>query len=232
MLSGAGNFVFLKQHDIQLARLGALAQRYFHDDPNTCLIKLRQFGETLAQLVAAKTGLRQPGEESQADLLHRLNSSACYALIVGALTAGSARHFQSGPPTRLSHAVKENELLTDAELRSADQKDIAGHFARKAMTEGEIIEPSDVSDAQNVQQAGLAALAPMTRKAGQSQVAKGDAVRLCLDGAVVGIATAEAATCDAAACLMTVRFTQLPKELLVPDAAGRLKAIPAAESCQ
>jgi type I restriction enzyme, R subunit len=72
MLSGAGNFAFLKQHDIQLARLGALAERYFHDDPNTCLIKLRQFGETLAQLVAAKTGLLQPGEESQADLLRRL----------------------------------------------------------------------------------------------------------------------------------------------------------------
>src|SRR3984957_15759086 len=66
------NFAFLKPHDIQLVRLGALAERYFHDDPNTCLIKLRQFGELLAQLIAAKTGLLQPGEESQADLLRRL----------------------------------------------------------------------------------------------------------------------------------------------------------------
>ncbi len=69
---GPSNFAFLSQHDIQLVRLGALAERYFHDDPNTCLIKLRQFGELLAQLIAAKTGLLQPGEESQADLLRRL----------------------------------------------------------------------------------------------------------------------------------------------------------------
>ena len=35
-------------------RLAALAERYFADDPNTCLIKLRQFTELLAQSVAAK----------------------------------------------------------------------------------------------------------------------------------------------------------------------------------
>jgi type I restriction enzyme R subunit len=44
------NFGFLARHDIQLMRLGALAERYFGDDPNTTLIKLRQFGELLAQL--------------------------------------------------------------------------------------------------------------------------------------------------------------------------------------
>lgn len=53
-------------------RLGALAERYFHDDPNTCLIKLRQFAELLAQLIAAKTGLYESDDESQADLLRRL----------------------------------------------------------------------------------------------------------------------------------------------------------------
>ena len=68
----SGNFRFLEPHDVQLVRLGALAERYFHDDPNTCLIKLRQFGELLAQLIAAKTGLYEAGDESQADLLRRL----------------------------------------------------------------------------------------------------------------------------------------------------------------
>lgn len=70
----SGNFAFLKAHDPQLVRLGALAERYFHDDPNTCLIKLRQFGELLAQLTAAKAGLLQiqGREESQSDLLRRL----------------------------------------------------------------------------------------------------------------------------------------------------------------
>jgi len=67
-----GNFGFLKTHDAQLVRLGALAERYFHDDPNTCLIKLRQFGELLAQVIAAKSGLYTNPEETQSDLLRRL----------------------------------------------------------------------------------------------------------------------------------------------------------------
>ncbi|NJO29224.1 MAG: type I restriction-modification system endonuclease, partial [Richelia sp. SL_2_1] len=43
----------------------------FADDPNTCLIKLRQFGELLAQLVAASVGM-YVYDERQVDLLRRL----------------------------------------------------------------------------------------------------------------------------------------------------------------
>src|SRR6266540_1475147 len=68
----SANFTFLASHDPQLVRLDALAERYFQDDPNTCLIKLRQFGEVLAQLAAAKTGRFTSAEERQADLLRRL----------------------------------------------------------------------------------------------------------------------------------------------------------------
>jgi RimJ/RimL family protein N-acetyltransferase len=68
----SANFDFLGSHDAQLVRLGGLAERYFKDDPNTCLIKLRQFGELLAQLTAAKSGLLTSPEEQQADLLRRL----------------------------------------------------------------------------------------------------------------------------------------------------------------
>jgi type I restriction enzyme, R subunit len=67
------NFDFLARDDAQLVRLGALAERYFREDPNTCLIKLRQFGEVLAQLVAAKAGLYRSPDEPQADLLRRVN---------------------------------------------------------------------------------------------------------------------------------------------------------------
>ncbi|MBL8250469.1 MAG: type I restriction-modification system endonuclease, partial [Candidatus Competibacter sp.] len=66
------NFAYLQVHDEQLVRLGLLAERYFPDDPNTSLLKLRQLGELLAQLVAAKTGLYATAEESQYDLLRRL----------------------------------------------------------------------------------------------------------------------------------------------------------------
>lgn len=65
------NFGFLEIHDPQLVRLGALAERYFTDDPNTCLIKLRQFGELLAQLIAASLGMYNY-DERQIDLMRRL----------------------------------------------------------------------------------------------------------------------------------------------------------------
>jgi|SRR5437762_39109 len=66
------NFGFLAIHDAQLVRLGALAEWYFTEDPVTCLIKLRQYGESLAQLVAAMAGLFRDAQELQADLLRRL----------------------------------------------------------------------------------------------------------------------------------------------------------------
>jgi type I restriction enzyme R subunit len=72
MKSISANFDFLGTHDAQLVRLGALAERYFKDDPNTCLIKLRQFGEVLAQLTAAKAGLFSSPDEPQTELLRRL----------------------------------------------------------------------------------------------------------------------------------------------------------------
>ena len=68
----SANFSFLAVHDAQLVRLGALAERYFKYDPNTSLLKLRQYGETLAQLVAAKVGLFRDAQEPQSDLLRRL----------------------------------------------------------------------------------------------------------------------------------------------------------------
>lgn len=66
------NFAFLAVHDPQLVRLGALAEQYFASDPNTCLIKLRQFSELLAQLAAAELGLYVSDDERQIDLLRRL----------------------------------------------------------------------------------------------------------------------------------------------------------------
>lgn len=66
------NFSVLSQHDEQLLRLGMLAEKYFADDPNTCLIKLRQLGESLAQMLAARSALYVSPEETQYDLLRRL----------------------------------------------------------------------------------------------------------------------------------------------------------------
>jgi type I restriction enzyme, R subunit len=72
MTSISANFDFLGKQDAQLVRLGGLAERYFKEDPNTCLIKLRQYAEVLAQLTAAKAGLFSSPDEQQSELLRRL----------------------------------------------------------------------------------------------------------------------------------------------------------------
>ena len=67
----ASNFSHLQEHDDQLLRLGILAERYFADDPNTCLLKLRQLAEVLAQSTSAYVGLYREEPESQYERLSR-----------------------------------------------------------------------------------------------------------------------------------------------------------------
>ncbi|MBF0394995.1 MAG: DEAD/DEAH box helicase family protein, partial [Alphaproteobacteria bacterium] len=68
----SANFGFLAPHDGQLDRLGALAERFFSEDASTSILKIRQFGEVLAQLTAARLGMWGSPEENQNDLLRRL----------------------------------------------------------------------------------------------------------------------------------------------------------------
>jgi hypothetical protein len=44
-----GKFCFPAAHDSNLVTLGGQAERYFRDDPPTCLIKLRQLAELLTK---------------------------------------------------------------------------------------------------------------------------------------------------------------------------------------
>lgn len=69
------NFSVLSQHDEQLLRLGMLAEKYFADAPNTCLLKLRQLAESLTQMLAARAGLYVSPEETQYELLRRLQDN-------------------------------------------------------------------------------------------------------------------------------------------------------------
>ena len=69
------NFTHIASYDRALFRLSSNAERYFPGDPNTALIKLRQFGELLAQQVASRFGLYAGSEESQLELLRRLESN-------------------------------------------------------------------------------------------------------------------------------------------------------------
>ncbi len=56
----SSNVAHLRRYDEQLFRLGSLAERYFREDPNTALLKLRQLGELLAQQVASRFGVQPP----------------------------------------------------------------------------------------------------------------------------------------------------------------------------
>lgn len=70
------NFDFLAVHDERLARLGALAERFFFDDPPSSLIKLRQLGEFLAKEVAARQGLLPVSSVSFDEVLRTLKLRA------------------------------------------------------------------------------------------------------------------------------------------------------------
>ncbi|MCG7392657.1 type I restriction-modification system endonuclease [Microvirga sp. ACRRW] len=70
----SANFDHLRDLSEQLYRLGVLAERFFADDPNTSLIKSRQFAETLLKEIAARHGTYNPAlRESFNDLLRRLS---------------------------------------------------------------------------------------------------------------------------------------------------------------
>ena len=60
------------KYDEVLVRHAALAERYVFDDPNSALLKLRQFGELLAQHAAAYTGVAVEAHDSQRDLIDKL----------------------------------------------------------------------------------------------------------------------------------------------------------------
>lgn len=67
-----GNFGFLKSREPLLFRLATLAEGLFPSDPNTTLLKARQFGEALAQQVATNARKREWTAERQVDLINIL----------------------------------------------------------------------------------------------------------------------------------------------------------------
>ncbi|MEW8474563.1 MAG: type I restriction-modification system endonuclease [Candidatus Thiodiazotropha endolucinida] len=72
-MPNSSNFKFLADYDPVFLQLAEAAERAFSSDPNTTLIKLRQFGEALAQDLAARAGIVFDERTTQADLLWKLN---------------------------------------------------------------------------------------------------------------------------------------------------------------
>lgn len=96
------NFAHMQKHDEQLLRLGMLAERYFADDPNTCLLKLRQFAELLAQLLASRVALHVPSEQTLYELLRRLQDQGIMPCEIAQLFSeirqrgNQAAHYMTG----------------------------------------------------------------------------------------------------------------------------------------
>ncbi len=71
-MGSASNFAFLGVYDKRLVTLGGLAERYFRDDPSTAIVKLRQFAELTAKLIAARHGAYRDERETFEEMLRRL----------------------------------------------------------------------------------------------------------------------------------------------------------------
>ncbi|NIE79654.1 type I restriction-modification system endonuclease [Asaia sp. As-1742] len=69
----SSNFGFLASHDQQLTILGGLAERYFPSDPSTTIVKLRQFAELMAKLIAAHHATYRDARETFEETLRRLS---------------------------------------------------------------------------------------------------------------------------------------------------------------
>jgi type I restriction enzyme R subunit len=69
------NFSFLSEYSALLAQCTMQAESYVFDDPNTALIKMRQFGEFLAHEIAARTGVEVFPDDSYIMVLRMLEDN-------------------------------------------------------------------------------------------------------------------------------------------------------------
>jgi type I restriction enzyme R subunit len=106
-----GNFYFLESEP-RLARLGALAERYFRDDPPAALIKLRQFAELMAKDVAARHGELPDARVTFDEALRRLRLSGALPREVAELfyhlkrVGNAAAHEDTGTSSGALEALK------------------------------------------------------------------------------------------------------------------------------
>lgn len=137
------NFACLAEHDEQLLRVGVLAERYFPDDPNTSLLKLRQLAEILAQTVASYSGLYADPEESQYDLLSRLRDRSILPYEIHQLF-GEVRRTGNAA----NHSLTGDHRTALATLRIAWQLSVWFHrtFRDPGFKSGAFIPPAPPAD--------------------------------------------------------------------------------------
>ncbi len=139
MVQPRSNFSHLLALQAELARLGAAAERYFSDDPNTSLIKLRQFAELMAQQVAARAGLYLADEDNQAALLSRLKREGWLPRDIADLF-----HWVRKAGNEAAHHLRDDHRTALEALKIANQMGVwfRRTFADPAFKGGAFIPPA------------------------------------------------------------------------------------------
>ncbi len=170
----SANFRFLAVHDRLLDQLGALAERYFRDDPSTCLVKLRQFAEVLAQRTAASAGLYASDQDSQLDLLRRLRDHGLLPREVGDMFHNLRRVGNAA-----THEARGDHREALYQLRMASELGVWFHrtFAERDFKPGPFVPPADPADESEALAAEPAAL----RERYAAQQSAAEAARLAAE---------------------------------------------------
>jgi len=153
------NFSFLAKHDVVLVNHAALAERYVFGDPNSALIKLRQFAELLAQHCAASTGIPVSKQDSFVDVLNLLWNRGVLGAQVSQLFHGlrkagnAAAHDNSGDQREALHQLQMARKLAIWFHKSF------GHAPK--FTPGPFIPPPDPKQAEAALHAELNRLREM-----------------------------------------------------------------------
>src|SRR5215468_12196124 len=140
------NFAFLTKYDEVLVRHAALAECYVFDDPNSALLKLRQFGELLAQHTAAYIGIAVEEHASQRELIDKLYDRQIINAQVAQLFHGLRK---SGNEAAHQHTDDRREALH--QLQMAQKLAVWFHksFGRdKSFKAGPFLPPPDPSDTE------------------------------------------------------------------------------------
>ena len=116
------NFCHLAIEDKVLFRLAANAERYFKDDPNTTLIKLRQLGEFLIQEVASRFGVNKWPEETQLEMIRRLEANDYLERDIAVLF-----HQLRKSGNDAAHNIQENHSVALSSLKVAWQLSLWFH---------------------------------------------------------------------------------------------------------
>ena len=149
------NFGHLAEAEPLLVELGARAERYVFDDPNTALFKLRQFGEVLAQQAASRVGVYVSGEEPQVDTLRRLRDAGAIDVQIGDLF-----HTLRKTGNRAVHEIIGNQRTALHHLRIAWKLSVwfQRAFHQHAFKSGPFVPPPDPVNAEAALKDELAAL--------------------------------------------------------------------------